>query len=674
MERERQTMRRYNDIQALLICWKDANKTFSNQRSKLKTVLNENYNFRTSSIDIPQTDPNQFLRDEICSFLRTHDKSSNLLIVYYGGHGGIDAEGQLALRCFDKPEPYAEWPGQSLRTGIKADILIILDCCHSASAVKRVCPDQDNVVYLLTACSIEGKAPLRDGYSLTHKLSTVLGRKEFLKEPFALEVAYSYLIEHQSNAIRIGGDSEIGITPLFFPIVSKRGTSRQIFIHVLEEDISDEEEEEAAEKVGIRAAITATASTHLMTREVKYIDVATNTEAVAIAQFAQPRKRQTSALYINAATNTGLELHTLTQPADKRVSGSGKLEISIHKDFDSTGRQSTSRTQFTLYFDFAGLTPRSRKMDDDSFRETRRWFGMYESFINRWDMQLRWGKPSEPDYKYRVALLCTGIDLDMPIFEKQNFDVKEFSNTSTENLERPGLDRNGFGTNCSRILCRLNPDISLCIAKITDRQSISDSSVIARGILYAVQEWRVDMIVLPFGVRVRDEAIYNAITQALEANIICLAAAGNHGANDQTAFPARMPRVIGIYSTDGFGNASRFNPSPIQGRRNFSALGEDHEFFWKQECKRRSGSEFAVCVAGGILSRVLQVTRAHAMLDPKDWKALHTPEGAEKLLDLMSHHRGGYDYVVPWSLFPTDIPMADQETVLKGLILTALRR
>ena len=87
-------MPRYKDVQVLLICWADARKTFSDQRGKLETALVEHYSFHTTVLDIPSTDPDQFLIDKIRDFMRSYDKDGNLLIVYYGGHGGIE-EGQL---------------------------------------------------------------------------------------------------------------------------------------------------------------------------------------------------------------------------------------------------------------------------------------------------------------------------------------------------------------------------------------------------------------------------------------------------------------------------------------------------------------------------------------------------------------------------------------------------
>lgn len=92
-------MRRYEDVQALLICWKDAIKTFKDQRTDLQRVLRSPYNFGTEAIDIPSIDPEKYLDDEIRKFRDAHDKEQNLLVVYYGGHGNVlTLDGQLIIK------------------------------------------------------------------------------------------------------------------------------------------------------------------------------------------------------------------------------------------------------------------------------------------------------------------------------------------------------------------------------------------------------------------------------------------------------------------------------------------------------------------------------------------------------------------------------------------------
>jgi hypothetical protein len=194
-----------------------------------------------------------------------------------------------------------------------------------------------------------------------------------------------------------------------------------------------------------------------------------------------------------------------------------------------------------------------------------------------------------------------------------------------------------------------------------------------------VEIWEVDLVILPLGFQVYNKEVSDAISQALKKNIICLAAPGNGGANERIAFPARLPRVISIYATDGYGNPAPFNPSPLKGRQNFSTLGENIECGWQGETALKSSTSFSVCIAGGILASIFDFIRNDLSIDGADWEALHTPEGAEKLLELMSSSRGGYEYVAPWFLLSTEVldskeGNSDRRKILRGQIIAALRQ
>lgn len=99
-------MRKYEDVQALLICWKSATSTFLEQRKGLEGVLKSPYRFGTTPFNIPlEDDPLDSLTDEIRKFKKTHNKEQNLLIVYYGGHGIIGEKGDLILKWLAKHNP-----------------------------------------------------------------------------------------------------------------------------------------------------------------------------------------------------------------------------------------------------------------------------------------------------------------------------------------------------------------------------------------------------------------------------------------------------------------------------------------------------------------------------------------------------------------------------------------
>lgn len=73
------------------------------------------------------------------------------------------------------------------------------------------------------------------------------------------------------------------------------------------------------------------------------------------------------------------------------------------------------------------------------------------------------------------------------------------------------------------------------------------------------------------------ESVQKAIRDASSRDVIMFGAAGNHSGNDAVTYPGRDPRVICIYSTDGYGNRSAFNPPPLLNSKSFSTLGEEVE-------------------------------------------------------------------------------------------------
>lgn len=98
---------------------------------------------------------------------------------------------------------------------------------------------------------------------------------------------------------------------------------------------------------------------------------------------------------------------------------------------------------------------------------------------------------------------------------------------------------------------------------------------------YAIFEIRADIICMGFGFHDRVSELQQVIRRAAMGDsghdIIMFAAAGNEGANQVVAYPARDPNVFCVYSTDGFGNSSPFNPGLFDPSDNFSTLGEEVE-------------------------------------------------------------------------------------------------
>ena len=79
---------RYAAVNALLISWKDDDTNSASEVKQLQTLFQESFNYTACLYQIPSTNSQAALNFQIASFLHTFGGPDNLLIIYYGGHGG----------------------------------------------------------------------------------------------------------------------------------------------------------------------------------------------------------------------------------------------------------------------------------------------------------------------------------------------------------------------------------------------------------------------------------------------------------------------------------------------------------------------------------------------------------------------------------------------------------
>lgn len=153
------------------------------------------------------------------------------------------------------------------------------------------------------------------------------------------------------------------------------------------------------------------------------------------------------------------------------------------------------------------------------------------------------------------------------------------------------------------------------------------------------------------------------VNHAMHAEIssshcVIFAAASNDGGNTPRAYPARQDGVICIHSTDGRGNNSSFNPTPLDHCDNFGIIGEYVESTWpgksadgEPNYRRKSGTSFATPVAAGISAAVLEFAR-QKVKDEGLLKVLSSHGGMCNMLRKISQpQRYGLRYIAPWTLF-----------------------
>ncbi|KAI9742518.1 MAG: hypothetical protein M1835_003057, partial [Candelina submexicana] len=84
----------YRRVYVLLLYWEDDNLGCVTEVDELDQVCQNIYHFTTKVYRIPSEKSHNRLNSEIARFIAEYDDKANLLLVYYGGHGWINADRQ----------------------------------------------------------------------------------------------------------------------------------------------------------------------------------------------------------------------------------------------------------------------------------------------------------------------------------------------------------------------------------------------------------------------------------------------------------------------------------------------------------------------------------------------------------------------------------------------------
>ncbi|KAL4874978.1 hypothetical protein BJY04DRAFT_211654 [Aspergillus karnatakaensis] len=278
----------------------------------------------------------------------------------------------------------------------------------------------------------------------------------------------------------------------------------------------------------------------------------------------------------------------------------------------------------------------------------------------------------DPDHEHaepvRIAILDSGIDLQNPFLiedrQRPNPRIKEARSFVHGTAPHDIQDEIGHGTHALGLLLTVAPGAEIFIARIARQETLDPNTYndIAKAIDHAVDQWKVDIISMSFGIREYHELMSTAISKASNKRTLLFAAASNDGANFGRAFPAQYPSVFCIHSTDGNGNPSDFNPTASETDVNFSLLGEHVVSHWpaglnghNQIVNVKSGTSVATPIAAGLAAAVLSFVRQ------QDWHIdveserlglwLKRDISMEAVFKEMAKRRLGYDYITPHVLF-----------------------
>jgi hypothetical protein len=256
---------------------------------------------------------------------------------------------------------------------------------------------------------------------------------------------------------------------------------------------------------------------------------------------------------------------------------------------------------------------------------------------------------------FKVAVLDTGVDGTHPSIRGMIADYKSFVD------EDAMSDQSGHGTHIAGVIIDLTTNVDLYIGKVIASHKSEDRQPIIKALIHARDVWKVDMISLSFGFRKSSnpDLMWKEIKACLRNDIIVFASASNDAGNKPRTHPGDYDGVLCIHSATGAGNASTFNPSPVRKKDNFSFVGDCVKSCWpmdrddfneEQGEKYLSGTSIATPVAVSIA--VFMISYIRKQLPEYHWDIPPcSPEGMQKIFDIIAHDRNGYNWVNPeWYL------------------------
>lgn len=160
----------------------------------------------------------------------------------------------------------------------------------------------------------------------------------------------------------------------------------------------------------------------------------------------------------------------------------------------------------------------------------------------------------------RIAIIDTGVDPSHPALASRIVGGWDFLGNDPDPTDQPdGVDNDGdgradeaygHGTHVAGIVNLAAPDAELLIARVLDSEGRGDMLDVARAIRWAVANG-AKVINLSLGSLTKSDAVTVALSEANDAGVICVAAAGNEASDNPVEFPASSHFVVAVAAVDG---------------------------------------------------------------------------------------------------------------------------
>ncbi len=84
----------YNAVTALMLLWEEDDLDCIREVRQFSLLLEERFHYKVRQFLIPSDRPQTSLNRAISDFLYSYGSRGNLILIYYGGHGDPDLEGE----------------------------------------------------------------------------------------------------------------------------------------------------------------------------------------------------------------------------------------------------------------------------------------------------------------------------------------------------------------------------------------------------------------------------------------------------------------------------------------------------------------------------------------------------------------------------------------------------
>ncbi|KAF2193739.1 subtilisin-like protein, partial [Zopfia rhizophila CBS 207.26] len=215
----------------------------------------------------------------------------------------------------------------------------------------------------------------------------------------------------------------------------------------------------------------------------------------------------------------------------------------------------------------------------------------------------------------RIAVLDTGVEKstrrNTPEFIQEHGSRIKGGKAFLGNEQAPwSKDLNGHGTHVTGLLLKVAPRTEIYVARILrGGEETIDPANVEEALKYCIDEWNIDIITMSFGFNKDQPNIKAQLKRAYDKDILVFSAASNDRASKpiNIAWPARSPTVSCVFSANGEGGNSRFNPPARRGLNFCDIWGGKKE--GGTSTKHRSGTSFATPIAAAIAALVLEFAR-----------------------------------------------------------------